>query len=537
MNQVKDIEDQKAEMAQLENALSADKVEIAIQSFTEKPSPWTARMFRLYACLAVSYMAATLNGYDGSLMSSINAMTSYQEFFGMSSAGSGTGLVFAMYNIGSIPAVLITGPVNDRYGRRVGMFIGAALVIIATCIQAPAKNRAMFLIGRFLLGMGQSFCSVSGPCYATEMAHPTWRGTLTGMYNTCWYIGSIIASWVAYGCAYVDSDYAFRIPIWCQLFTSVFIVAFAFFIPESPRWLMAQGRIDEARHILAEYHGEGDANNPIVSMQINEMYAQISVTGSDKRWWDFRQLFNSKSARARLWCVIGMAVFGQCSGNSVTSYYLPTMMEIAGITDEHTKLMLNGIMPALCYVGAVIGANMTDRIGRRPLLLYTGLISSACFAIITATTKYGVENHNTLATNCSIAFVYIFSVQFAFGWTPLQAMYISETLTTETRAKGTALGNFSSAVASTVIQYVSGPAFQNISYYFYLVFVVWDLFECTIIYFFFVETKDRTLEELNEVFDDPHPVKRSLQKRSEDTVVNAMRDAEAKDADVEMTKV
>ncbi|KAK9473680.1 general substrate transporter [Dipodascopsis tothii] len=370
------------------------------------------------------------------------------------------------------------------------------------------------------------------------MAHPTWRGPLTGLYNTCWYIGSIVASWVSYGCAYLDSPYAFRIPIWCQLLSSVFILAFAFFIPESPRWLMAQGRVDDARQILAEYHGEGDLNNPIVTMEINEMYAQISLQGSDKRWWDFGELFKTRPARSRLWCVLGMAVFGQTSGNSVTTYYLPTMMGIAGITSEHTKLMLNGIMPAMCYIGAVIGANMTDRVGRRPLLMGTGIMSSICFAIITATTKYGVEHHNTMATNCSIAFVYIFSVQFAFGWTPLQPMYISETLTTETRAKGIAVGNFASSVASTVIQYSSGPAFQNISYYFYLVFVCWDLIEVTIIYFLFVETKDRTLEELAEVFNDPHPVKRSLQKRTESTVVNAMRDADDRAADdMEMAHV
>lgn len=97
-------------------------------------------------------------------------------------------------------------------------------------------------------------------------------------------------------------------------------------------------------------------------------------------------------------------------------------------------------------------------------------------------------------------------------------MYIAETLPTETRAKGTALGNFGSNVAGTVVQYASGPAFKHITYYFYLVFMTWDLIEAIVIYSFFVETKDRTLEELEEVFSDPHPVKKSLQKRSVNTV-------------------
>lgn len=101
-------------------------------------------------------------------------------------------------------------------------------------------------------------------------------------------------------------------------------------------------------------------------------------------------------------------------------------------------------------------------------------------------------------------------------------MYIAETLPTATRAKGTAVGNFASSAASTVLAYSSGPAFQNIKYYFYLVFVFWDLFEAVIIYFFWPETKDRTLEELAEVFEAPNPVKKSLEKRSAATVMNTL---------------
>jgi len=213
-----------------------------------------------------------------------------------------------------------------------------------------------------------------------------------------------------------------------------------------------------------------------------------------------------------------MAFFGQWSGNSVSSYYFPVMMQTAGIDDEHTQLKLNGVFPVLCWLGAVSGARMTDKIGRRPLLLWSILFSSICFAIITGCTKLSVEHDNKMASNVAITFVYLFGIVFSFGWTPLQSMYIAETLPTETRAKGTAIGNFGSSVASTVVQYSSGPAFKNITYYFYLVFVAWDLIEFVVIYFFFVETKDRTLEELDEVFSDPHPVKKSLQKRSVQTV-------------------
>ncbi|KAK6593693.1 MFS monosaccharide transporter [Botrytis cinerea] len=486
-----------------------EAVQLAQDVDETKPSPFTLSMFRLYGCLMVAYLCGCLNGYDGSLMGGLNAMKTYQAYFHMSAAGSSTGLVFAMYNIGSIPAVFFTGPF---------------LVIIGTCVQAPSTSHGMFLAGRFILGFGVSFCCVSAPCYVSEMAHPAWRGTLTGLYNTTWYIGSIVASWVVYGCRTIDGNASWRIPIWCQLISSGFVAIGIWWLPESPRWLMAQDNADEAIKVLARYHGEGSIDHPMVTLQLKEMQQQIGLNDSDKRWWDYSELVKTHSARRRLICVLGMACFGQLSGNSVTSYYLPEMLLNAGIVSEQRQLLMNGIYSPICFVGAIAGARYTDNWGRRPLLLYSIVFCSVCFAIITGTSKLATQDTtNVTAANTVIAFIYIFGFVYSFGWTALQSMYIAETLPTSTRAKGTAIGNFSSSVASTIIQYSSGPAFENIHYYFYLVFVFWDLVEAAIIYFYFPETKDRTLEELAEVFEAPNPVQRSLEKRDATTVLRTLR--------------
>ncbi|KAF2836366.1 general substrate transporter [Patellaria atrata CBS 101060] len=501
----------------------SDAVQLAEDVMKSQYSPWKRHMFRLYLCLVIPYLCGCLNGYDGSLMGGLNAMESYQKTFNMKSAGSSTGITFALYPIGSIPAVFLTGPVNDYWGRRMGMFTGALIIILGTCIQAPAVNRSMFLAGRFLLGFGVSFCCVSAPCYVSEMAHPSWRGTITGLYNCTWYIGSIVASWVVFGCKDIGSNVGWRIPVWCQLVSSVVVAIGIWFLPESPRWLIAQDRTEEARNIISKYHGGGDASHPIVVLQMKEMREQIRTDSSDKRWWEYKELYNTHSARHRLICVLGMACFGQLSGNSVTSYYLPVMLETAGIQSESTKLMLNGIYPAICFVGAIIGARLTDTIGRRPLLIYSLLFCMVSFAIITGTSKLATEDpSNNSAANTTIAFIYLFGIVFSFGWTPLQSMYIAETLTTATRAKGTAVGNLASSISSAVIQYASGPAFEDIKYYFYLVFVAWDVIEVAVIWLYFPETKERTLEELTEVFEDPRPVKRSLKKRDLGTVLNTL---------------
>lgn len=92
-----------------------------------------------------------------------------------------------MNNIGSVCALFLTGLVNDRFGRRMGMSTGVILVILGTSVQAPSVNEGMFLGGRFILGFAVAFCCVSAPCHVSEMAHPQWRGSLTVLYNYTWY--------------------------------------------------------------------------------------------------------------------------------------------------------------------------------------------------------------------------------------------------------------------------------------------------------------------------------------------------------------
>ncbi|KAL8286100.1 hypothetical protein RB597_002956 [Gaeumannomyces tritici] len=512
-----------------DNADLNQAVQMAHEVENTTYSPWTWAMCRLYVVLACAYLCGCLNGYDGSLMGGLNGMESYRKYFGTQVDGESTGLTFAMYNIGSLAAIFFTGPVNDWLGRRAGMFAGAVIIIIGTGVQATSAHGQQFLAGRFVLGFGVSFCSVSAPTYVSEIAHPMWRGTLTGLYNCTWYIGAIIASAVVLGCSYIPGLEAWRIPVWCQLCTSGVIVLCAFLLPESPRWLMANDKVEEARRVLAKYHGEGDEEHPLVKLQLQEMSMQIRANATDKRWWDYSALVNTRPARRRLICVLGMAIFGQSSGNSLSSYYMAAVLKTAGITEEKKVLALNMVNPILCFFGAVLGARMTDVLGRRPLLIYTILFASVCFAIITGTSKMATDEFATdldaksAAANATVAFIFIFGIVFSFGWTPLQSMYIAETLPTETRAKGTAVGNLGSSVAGTILQYSSGPAFQRIGHYFYIVFVFWNLVEAAVIYFYWPETKDRTLEELEEVFAAPDPVKKSLEKRSAETVLNTLQ--------------
>lgn len=96
---------------------------------------------------------------------------------------------------------------------------------------------------------------------------------------------------------------------------------------------IGQGRADKAREILVTYHGDEDPTSVVAALELEEMLEVISVQGSDKRWWDFRELFNSRSARYRTFLITCIAFFGQWD-LPPTSYYFPLMGELLSIASD-----------------------------------------------------------------------------------------------------------------------------------------------------------------------------------------------------------
>ena len=107
-----------------------------------------------------------------------------------------------------------------------------------------------------------------------------------GFYNCGWFGGSIPAAAVTFGTNYINSNRAWQIPIILQAFACIIVMVSVFFIPESPRFLIANGREDEAVDFLIKYHGNGDPNSKLVALEIAEMRENIRLDGIDKRWWD-----------------------------------------------------------------------------------------------------------------------------------------------------------------------------------------------------------------------------------------------------------
>lgn len=192
----------------------------------------------------------------------------------------------------------------------------------------------MFIAARFILGFGIAITGNAAPTLVVEISHPKYRGTITGLYNTTWYVGSIIAAWVTFGTVNIDSTWSWRIPSMLQALPSLLQVSAIFFMTESPRWLISRGRDQEAKDILIRLHGNGDPNDEVVRVEFAEIKEAIAMEQAvSKREW--KELIETPGNRMRTFICICVGLFSQWSGNGITSYYLTPMMINIGITDPY----------------------------------------------------------------------------------------------------------------------------------------------------------------------------------------------------------
>ncbi|QMW38221.1 hypothetical protein G4B11_001457 [Aspergillus flavus] len=472
-----------------------------------RPDPWGSGYRKLYLMSALVFLCSTMNGYDTSLMGSINALPNYTEYYNLPTKGSvSTGIVFSIFQIGQMAGALFIWMADWR-GRRTHIFIGCLGVCVATVITSTAKKLSVFIGGRFLLSFFATCAHTASPLLLVELAPPQYRGSVAGMYNTLYYLGSILATSSVYG-AHLHLAHRghldWRLPLWLQMVCPGLVCLGI--------WLIAKDRHEEAQAFIVKYHANGDASHPIVVLEMNEMTNNLQEEGIThwRNFFDLSVLVKSRSRRYRLMLNLVFSWFGQFSGNNVISYYLPTLLKNVGVTNTDTQLLLNIIYALTGWIAATIGTRFHDIVGRRKMFLGSTAGMVFCLAVTAATAAVFVHSSSTIASSASIAFIYIFGVVFAFAFTSMQPIYPGEVMSNDMRAKGMGTFKLTAGAAGFINTFAAPVALADIGYWFYVFFVFWDCFEFAFIYFFFVETKGRTLEELEEVFEAPNPRKASL---------------------------
>ncbi|KAK0391340.1 hypothetical protein NLU13_0841 [Sarocladium strictum] len=482
---------------------------------TAPPKRLSRNTILVYLMCIAPFMCGTMAGYDGSVMGSFLVEDSFQDLFGASVNGFKAGYITAMYQIAGVAAIPFIGPAMDILGRRGCIFLGCATSVMGAVIQgtsARTGSLGQFLAGRFFLGFGAVIAQAAGPTYCVEIAHPSQRGLLAGAQSSMQNFGGLIAAAVTLGTVNLQGNDAWLIPTWTQLACPSVACLMIMLQPESPRWLYTHNKKEQALAFITKYHGDGDAENPWVKLQLAEFEEQLELDGSDKRWYDYRCLFTTRARRFRLWNSLMIGIWGALSNGGI-SYFVGAFFDSAGITDAETVLQYNVWQNFMSTMASFIGSPLSDSLGRRTLLLPTLMGMALSWAGMAAgTAVVEADASNASAAKAGIAFYFIFSFIYCVGITPLQGVYAVEVFSYEQRAKGVAFQSLVVSAVSLINQFGTPVALEAIGYKTYIIFAVWNLVEFAISYFFSVETKGYTLEELDGIFNSKNPVKASLAK-------------------------
>ncbi|KAJ1306558.1 hypothetical protein OPQ81_007559 [Rhizoctonia solani] len=449
--------------------------------------------------LVIPLVTSYANGYDGSMMNGLQSVDEWKEYFGHPTSKE-LGLFNAIQSIGALAATLPAPLLSDRFGRRAGIMVGSAITLAGAIAQTLTKTLPTFVAARFMIGFGTTLAMMASPLLISELAYPTHRAPLTALYNSLWFSGQIVAGWSTFGTFRIPNDWSWRIPSALQGIASVIQLLFVWFIPDSPRWLVSVGRDQEAREVLKKWHAGGEENNGLVQFEYQEIKNAIAAESKIDRsaWID---LFRTPGNRRRMRIILAIALFSQWSGNGLISYYLERVLSGIHIESSRDQTLINGCIAIWNLLWAAGAAMFVDRLGRRKLFLTSNIGMLLGFSMLTTCAGIFETTRASRAGHGVIASLFLYQAAYAIGYTPLLVSYTVEILPFFLRAKGLAMMYLFVTAALIFNQYTNPIALEALKWRYYLVYTVWLVFELAFIYFFAVETRNRSLEETAALFD------------------------------------
>lgn len=452
------------------------------------------------AIVAVATIGGLLFGYDSGAVN--GTQDGLRSAFALSEGW--LGFTVGSLLIGCFIGAFVAGKLADVLGRRNVMLIAAVVFLIGALAQGFAHEWLLFVAARIMGGMAVGAASVLSPAYISEVAPAHIRGRMTTVQQIMIITGLTAAFVVNYFLA--ASAGASTAPYWAGIEAwrwmylmqavpaAVFLVAL-FFIPESPRYLVSKGRIDEAGKVLTRLFGGAAA-----ATKVDEIGASFSADHRPR----LSDIFDPVKGGVRpiVWAGLLLAVFQQLVGINVIFYYGATLWQLAGFTEDQSLQIniVSGIVSIAACFGTIL---LVDRIGRKPLLL----IGSAGMAVTLFALVYAFANgtldaggklqlSSSLGTLALIA-ANLYVIFFNLSWGPIMWVMLGEMFPNQIRGSALAVCGFFQWFANFLITFtfpiMAVGLGLAVSYSFYAICAVISFF---LVQRFIVETKGKELEAM-----------------------------------------
>ncbi|CAK7231613.1 hypothetical protein SCUCBS95973_007976 [Sporothrix curviconia] len=447
-----------------------------------------------------------LFGYDQGVMGGILTLPIFLDQFpiinpdsvgGAESSRRSTyqGIAVASYNLGCFLGSIIAIFISNPLGRKRMIMLGTAVMVVGAALQSSAFTIEHFIIGRIITGLGNGANTSTVPTWQSEISRSHKRGKLVmveGALITC---GIMISYWIDLGLSFAPSSVAWRFPLAFQIVFCLFILSFIPFLPESPRWLILQGREDEAREVLAAL-SDLDVNDH----SVHNEFAEIKDTVLEMTKGSFASLFDTKGRDRNLHRTVlayTNQVFQQISGINLITYYAAVIYSKLGMSPFLSRLLaaLNGTE---YFMASWVSVFIVERVGRRKLMLFGAAGQAITMAILAGVNAHTEGNKGAQVT--AIVFLFVFNTVFAVGWLGMTWLYPAEITSLQTRAPANALSTSANWIFNFMVVMITPVSFNNIGYQTYIIFAVINAFMFPCVYFFYPETAYRSLEEMDNIF-------------------------------------
>ncbi|KAI9480590.1 MAG: general substrate transporter [Benjaminiella poitrasii] len=454
-------------------------------------------MINLAAGLSIFFF-----GYDQGVMSGVNISPDYVSLMGLETNEALLGGVVAVYYAGTLIGALMAGWISDRTGRIKTIVLGCIIGVFGACLQTSAQNIAWMICSRIITGIGTGHLNAVVPVWSAETSHHTSRGQMIAMEFTLNILGVVVAYWIAYGLASTEGGFRWRFPIAFQLIPLIILAACIVFFPESPRWLIKQGRTEEGLEILAALRGNGDPNDPEVTREYNDIVEAVRLekTEGEPGYISMLGKKDKLNIARRVHLSVWLQIIQELTGIGVITVYAPLVFSSAGFSDK-TSQLLSGINNISYMLSTLVAVFTLDKWGRRFTLFYGAACQGISLILVAVLTKPELMAKNPLGYGIgATVFTFLYTAFFGMTWLTVPWLYPVEIYPTNVRAKGGAWSVVGWSVGNALVMEITPPMISAIGWITFLIFGVFNFLAIPIVWALYPETSNKTLEELDVVF-------------------------------------
>ncbi|XP_061992682.1 sugar transport protein MST4-like [Rosa rugosa] len=396
--------------------------------------------------------------------------------------------------LAALTASFFASYTTRKLGRKLTMLVAGIFFCVGTVFNAAAKNLAMLIIGRLLLGCGVGFGNQAVPLFLSEVAPPRIRGALNILFQLNVTVGLLLANVINYGSSKVTGGWGWRLSLGLAGVPSVLLTIGAIVVVDTPNSLIERGKLEQGKSVLKRIRGVENVDPEFLELlEASRMAKEVKHP--------FRNLLKRRN-RPQLIITVFLQFFQQFTGINAINFYAPVLFQTLGFKSDAS--LYSAVITGSCMVvGAIISIYLADRVGRRVLLLEGAiqmLVSHIGVTIILGLKLK--ETTSSLDRGLAILVVVLvcsFVGSFGWSWGPLAWLIASEIFPLEARSAGQSVTVGVNMFFTFVIAQAFLSMLCHLKFGIFLFFAAFVFIMFLFVLFLLPETKGVPIEEMTDV--------------------------------------